>query len=1048
MLYPKSKNKELDLSLFQEPEKEYRGAPFWAWNCKVTKEDIRRCIDALKEMGMGGAHIHSRIGMDMPYLKEEFFEDVHYAHDYAAEKGMLTWLYDEDRWPSGSAGGYVTEKEKNRIRFLVFSPVPLENTEIENVESAVAGQAIRSDNRKLLGIYQVQIKDSFLQSYSQIESEKECADGYDIWYAYREISGDNPWYNNRSYVDTLNPETIRDFISCTHEVYDRELGEFFGKSILSIFTDEPQFCHKRQMKYALEKREVIIPYTDNFENLFQERYGHSFLKHLPEIFWDLPEGKYSCVRYEYHDFVCDLFLKSFTSQVGKWCDDHGILFTGHMMGEELLETQTAALGEAMRCYRDFSLPGIDMLCNHYEYATAKQAASVVHQYGREGMSCEIYGVTNYDFDFRGYKLQGDWLAALGVTVRIHHLAWTSMAGEAKRDYPPSINFQSPWYTEYKYVEDYFARLAVVLTRGTPVIQVGVIHPIETNWLLWGTKETNGDAQKELQKQFDSVIEWLLFGQIDFDFISESLLGELCPLDKISASAFPVGEMRYQVLLVCGCRTLRRSTYERLKRFKESGGKILFMGETPKLLDVKESMEIQEFAKNCGIIPFLKSHLLCSMNAYREIEIREENGTLASHFVHQLRQDGENRWLFIANGKSVNNPDITGNNRYNICIRGLWSVQIFEAVNGDIRRIEVQRKGGFTRFAADIYEHDSLLLKLCPKTEDNDDTEYSEKNLKWVPSQEIISDIVNYQRDEENVFLLDHAWYQIQEKESMPETWNAKRDILSIDNEVRKKYNLPLRQDDEAQPWTDHSDNPVLCNVYLKFEIPVEEKLTNIYLALEGAENAEIWVDDKKINTEESEKSWYVDPAIKKIYIGEFNAGTHKLIARYAFHKKVNLENMFVLGDFDVYQREGQYVLIKNADKIAFGFYTHQGLPFYGGNVIYETEITGSNEKLWLQVSSYRCAVLKVLIDEKMVGYIAYSPYIVYLGELSEGKHSLKIIAYGNRHNTFGALHNADPMEIWYGPNAWRTTGEKWCSSYRLKDMGILKTPVLLKQKEV
>ena len=55
---------------------------------------------------------------------------------------------------------------------------------------------------------------------------------------------------------------------------------------------------------------------------------------------------------------------------------------------------------------------------------------------------ELYGVTSWSFDFRRHKLQGDWQAALGITLRVPHLSWVSMKGEAKRDYPASINYQS------------------------------------------------------------------------------------------------------------------------------------------------------------------------------------------------------------------------------------------------------------------------------------------------------------------------------------------------------------------------------------------------------------------------------------------------------------------------------------------------------------------------------------------------------------------------------------------------------------------------------
>lgn len=138
-----------------------------------------------------------------------------------------------------------------------------------------------------------------------------------------------------------------------------------------------------------------------------------------------------------------------------------------MMGEETLDSQTRFIGDAMRHYRYFDLPGVDMLCDNREYTTVLQAVSVAHQDGKPGILSELYGVTNWDFDFRGYRLQGDWQAALGVVHRVPHHYLMSLGGEAKRDYPASIGHQSPWYTELGYLEDHFARLNTVLTRGEP-----------------------------------------------------------------------------------------------------------------------------------------------------------------------------------------------------------------------------------------------------------------------------------------------------------------------------------------------------------------------------------------------------------------------------------------------------------------------------------------------------------------------------------------------------------------------------------------------------
>ena len=102
--------------------------------------------------------------------------------------------------------------------------------------------------------------------------------------------------------------------------------------------------------------------------------------------------------------------------------------------------------------------------------------------GSRGIMSEIYGVTTWTFEFLGHIFARDWQAALGVTTRVHHLSWVTMAGEAKRDFPASIGYQSPWSLEYPLVEDHFARANVAMTRGRAVCRVAIIHPIESYWL--------------------------------------------------------------------------------------------------------------------------------------------------------------------------------------------------------------------------------------------------------------------------------------------------------------------------------------------------------------------------------------------------------------------------------------------------------------------------------------------------------------------------------------------------------------------------------------
>ena len=122
MLYEKNrKNPQLDRALFENPTSEYRATPFWAWNCDLQKDELLRQIDIFKEMGLGGFHMHCRAGMSTTYLSDDFMDLVKACTDHARENQMLSWLYDEDKWPSGFGGGYVTKDDAYRQRYIVFT---------------------------------------------------------------------------------------------------------------------------------------------------------------------------------------------------------------------------------------------------------------------------------------------------------------------------------------------------------------------------------------------------------------------------------------------------------------------------------------------------------------------------------------------------------------------------------------------------------------------------------------------------------------------------------------------------------------------------------------------------------------------------------------------------------------------------------------------------------------------------------------------------------------------------------------------------------------
>ena len=94
-------------TIFSDPPVEYRSVPFWSWNDKMTREEIDLQLEDFKAKGIGGVFMHPRYGLITEYLSDEWFEMVRYTVDKCRELGMEAWIYDENSYPSGFAGGHV-----------------------------------------------------------------------------------------------------------------------------------------------------------------------------------------------------------------------------------------------------------------------------------------------------------------------------------------------------------------------------------------------------------------------------------------------------------------------------------------------------------------------------------------------------------------------------------------------------------------------------------------------------------------------------------------------------------------------------------------------------------------------------------------------------------------------------------------------------------------------------------------------------------------------------------------------------------------------------
>lgn len=1051
----------LDLELFQHPPKEYRGAPFWAWNCRIDKGRLDRQISCFKKMGFGGYHIHPRQGLATKYLGAEYMEALSFCIENGKEKDMYSYLYDEDRWPSGYAGGLVTKEPGFRQRVLIVTKDTRFLADIEqDADKAFAGGL-----PYLVGCYDIAFdEEGFLKEYRRIEVSDKAE--HETYYAYSRTDAPAGRYNFQTYVDIMQPAAIRRFIELTHERLYAAFGREYGTWIPSIFTDEPRHETLEQLSEANPERGALYYWTYTFDSSFQEKYGYSLIEHLPCLIWDTPQKDRCYVRYHYFNHAEDLFEQAFFRQIRQVTKKQKLAFTGHLMNEHELLGQIRRTGDAMRLYPYFDIPGIDVLFDRVELTTAKQAQSIVRQYGKKGMLSELYGVTGWDFDFKCLKMQGDWQAALGVTLRVPHLAMMSMEGRAKRDYPASFLYQSPWYEEWKTVEDHFARLNTVLFRGRPLVNVAVLHPIETTMLRLSTKEKSAAFLKQQEKRFRELVECLLYAAIDFDFLNEALLPDQAAcadelpyagggLEESGPSSgqsscrsrLRVGRMEYEAVIVPPMDTIRETTIEILERFADHGGIVIFMDQCPQYVDGIKSCRAEAlYGRSLYSGPDMTA-LIGLLKEQRMVRLQSSDGSEPDHLLCQLREDCGGLWLFVARakklGKASYERSLLTAEEIRITVKGEYHASVFDTLTGEVRPVRYRAQNGRTAVDYSLFANDSLLLRFdafscegreCSRslTDPEQRPPYGRKTGGMT-----LWDEVRYKRSEPNVLLLDVGRYSLDGR-----TYGEREYVLEMSRQIAERLHAAYS---DAQPYvlmeTGDKREGVSRMIFLRFEFESMEELRGLSLAAERVEDCAVFLNGIAVKT--AAAGYYVDESIRTVPLPAVRKGRNILDIRLPFLAQAGIEPCYLLGEFDVTLKGCGAVIHRPSGTIGFGPLTAQGMPFYGGSVTYSAEIETPCCIARITVSEFKAHCLRVFIDGEDAGLIAFAPFAVEK-ELLAGTHRLEILCYGNRNNTFGPVHNKRMKDgdYYIEPDAWEKDCEFWRNGYFLQDTGILSGPVI------
>lgn len=994
----------LDPNTFREPPKTYGAAPFWSWNDDLQEDELVRQIGLMDEAGWGGFFMHSRVGLITPYLSKRWFDCVRACVDEAQRRGMHAWLYDEDKWPSGFAGGFVPALDpKYRVKGLVCSV----DHKPTHVAERLGVWAARREARKLVDFQPSPDPDAFdPTTHAWVQIYPVVAP---LAYA---------WFNGYSYIDTMNPDAVKAFIESTYEAYAREVGEHFGSVVPGIFTDEPAYMNWRTFDPAGLR---LVPWTDGLLEEFKARNGYDLLPELPSLFFDV--GDFHRVRYDFWRTVTLRFVDSFTRQIGEWCEAHHLQLTGHMMMEDTLQGQIMWIGAAMPHYEYMQLPGIDKLRRDIDQPiTAKQLDSAVCQLGKSKALCEAYGCSGQDFSFVGRKWIGDYLYALGITLLNPHLSLYSMRGARKRDFPPNIYYQQPWWPYNRRFDLYYTRLSYALTQGQRVVDLLVIHPIGSAWAVYRPRGLQ--RVQKLDRELRALNDSLLALHRDYHFGDETLLARY---GSVEHGVMRVGQMTYKAVIVPPSVTLARSTVELLDRFAAEGGLIIAVGDAPTMIDGQPAQRV--LPPGTVHVSNEREQIAQALDARLAPDVVID-GEGADAVIYHHRRDGARELFFIVNQDQEAGRDVQ------IRLSGAGYLELWDPFTGDREPYPAAAQDGRMRLDLSLPPAGSALLVM--------------------------------DRDREPVTDVTRPRWQVAATVELPDHWQIQR----LDPNAMTLDRCALRLEDgpwgkEGPVWQAHREAVMAgtgTRFTLRFTFHAEVKPSVIELVVEQARRYEISVNGQPVPYREL--GYWRDISFDRVDIAPYvQVGENTIELAGVVAEDTELEDIYLIGDFGVSARrigpERHGVAGMDFDRYAPEFriveeqatgrswsLNERGYPFFAGTLALKQTVSwsGEGEQVLLALDELHAIVAEVWVNGAQAGVILLPPHEVDVTPwLRAGENEIEVRLVTSLRNLLGPLHRKGGDPGWTGPFDF-TDPAQWTDDYIFVPVGFKRARLIARAR--
>lgn len=974
---------------FENPSNGYRPIPFWSWNDKLEEEEIRTQIRELKAGGAGGYFMHARSGLKTEYLSEEWFECISAGIDEGAKQELQAWIYDEEGWPSGFAGGLV--------------PAMSEDYHAKYISACCGKSMAEPDMKNVAFCYALNERTGEYRRISP-DTDDTCGENEVLFGVIRHT---NPYY-----VDTLNKRAIEAFLSCTHEEYYKRFGEKFGNAMYGFFTDEPRLTCNNFGDLA---------WSDDLPDAFLEAYGYDIREHIPALYRAC--GNYRKVRYDFWRLVSRMFTENYMKTIYDWCEAHQCKVTGHIMMEESIFSQMTSTAGVMPFYEYMHIPGIDWLRRRIDSPViGKQVGSVACQLGKKQVLTESFALCGWGVSFEELKWIAEWQFVNGVNQICQHLMAYDIKGVRKRDYPPSHFTQQTWWDEAHLFNDYLARLCVGLSYGDQTADVLLLHPMRSGFLAFDGTRT--DAIKYLDDMLIRASESLSGQHVSYHYGDETIIEKY---GAVEADRFIVGRIGYRTVILPEMYSIDAVTVRLLLAFAENGGTILSLGKLPEYTDGKAE-ELEKLMTYVEPVDYGKIRKVMEEKGLVSLSIREAEKEV-EYISYQQRSGEDGNIYFLANHSQEKSGRVTVE-----FIGQKGQLYVMQAETGEIQKFpyQVKENGVVATVPFEPMQSWMFYLKTDSAAEGYAAEEAARQEIalgqEWTVAKPFT-----------NALTLDYCDYRVNGGE-----WQREVPVIKVQDALLARrepcqVELKFRFRTEVEP-TELKDCRLVLEDAEKYEVQVNGcKVSTVQTG---------WWKDKAFRTvsvlpfvkrgqnEITLSILFEQP--QKVYdvlFGENVYETEKNKITYG----IEIESIYLVGDFGVYSEkpfreaernalltEGSFVIKPAPKQFSSLELTQQGCLFLADRIVLSQKMQIRKEagkRQILKLGRQQAQLVNVYVNGKLVKHSLWAPYEADITEAAlEGENEIVLEIFASNRNLLGPHHHIDGECYNVGPESF--TG-KW-----------------------